>query len=177
MSRLKKINLGSPQWHKLQEELSRGSAVGLDIQKRNLFYEKTLPQCKGALYVHPGVYICYPENVYLGYNVFINRGAYFTAPEKIVIGDNALIGPYTIFNSGEHIYSDPNKLIRDQGHKLAPIQIEDDVWIGAHSIILPGVTIGKGAVVGANSIVRQNVDPYSVVAGSPARFIRIRKNA
>jgi acetyltransferase-like isoleucine patch superfamily enzyme len=55
--------------------------------------------------------------------------------------------------------------------KKKPIKIEDNVWIGFDSIILPGVTIGRGAVVGARSVVKEDVPPYSIVAGNPARVV------
>ena len=63
----------------------------------------------------------------------------------------------------------------EQGLSEAPIVIEDDVWIGCHSVILMGVTIGKGAVIGANSLVNQDIPPFAIAAGSPAKIIRSRK--
>ena len=105
----------------------------------------------------------------------INRGVFITAPDKIIIGNDVLIGPYTVINSGNHNYSNPDISIREQGHIFKPIVIEDDVWIGANSSILAGVTIGKGAVVGAGAVVTKNVNPYTVVGGVPATFIKERK--
>jgi maltose O-acetyltransferase len=64
----------------------------------------------------------------------------------------------------------------DQGFKdKEPVIIEDDVWIGARVIILPGVKIGKGSIVGAGAVVTKDVEPYSIVAGVPAKLIRKRK--
>ena len=172
---LDRLSVGSPQWHKVQEKLNQKSAIGLDMKLRNRFYEKTLPDCETALYVHPGVYFSYPQNIKLGYNVFINRGVYLTAPAQITIGDNALIGPFCMLNSGSHLYSNPKMIIRNQGHKIAPITLEDDVWLGAHVCVMPGVTIHKGAVVAANAVVTKDVPPFTVVAGVPAREINRRK--
>ena len=172
--RLHHIELGSKEWHIMQEKLSHGSSVGIDMAKRNYFYRKTLRNCGDKPYIFPGVIMYYPGNIKIGYNVFINRGVYFTAQAKIMIGDNVLIGPYTVFNSGSHLYQDPSRIIRDQGHKLGPITIENDVWIGAHVIVLPGVTIGKGAVVAAGAVVAKSVEPYTVIAGIPARIISRR---
>lgn len=174
--KIKKMKVGSPKWHVLQEKISRKSAVGLDIKIRNLFYEKTLPVCGKKIYVHPGIYFCYPQNISIGYNLFINRDVFIVAPEKITIGDNVLIGPSVMINSGSHYYKDASKLIRNQGHKLLPIIIEDDVWIGAHVTILPGVTLGKGSVVGAGAVVTKSVEPYAVVAGVPAKVITKRNS-
>lgn len=172
---VRKLIAGSSKWHILQERVSRGSAVGLDLQKRVEFFKHTLPQCGDGLYVLPGSVIYYPRNVRLGFNVMMNRGVYIVAPARVTIGDNVLIGPYTVINSGSHNYSDPNKLIRDQGHKLAPIVIEDDVWIGAHATILPGVVLQRGAVVAAGAVVTATVEAFTVVAGVPAKPIRRRE--
>jgi len=171
---LKKIKLGSPKWHKLQERLSNKSSVGIDQIKRNVFYTQTLTKCGKNLFVHPQVILYYPKNVIFGENVFINRGAFFMAPVKIVVGNNVLIGPYTMFNTGNHLYKSKNVLINDQEHEYGEIIIEDDVWIGGHACILPGVTIGKGSVVGANAVVTKSIEPYTVVAGVPAKEINKR---
>jgi acetyltransferase-like isoleucine patch superfamily enzyme len=73
------------------------------------------------------------------------------------------------------VFDNPDILIRDQGVAYQTVIIEDDCWIAANSIILAGVTIGKGSVVAAGSVVTENVAPYSVVAGVPAKFIKSRK--
>jgi len=169
--KLKRIKLGSGNWHKLQELLSRGSSVGIDSVMRNLFLSKTLPHCGDNLFVHPLVIFYYPQNIHLGHNVFINRGVLFMAPVKIHIGNNVLIGPYTLFNSGSHLFSSRSTLIDEQGHKYGEIVVEDDVWIGGHTCILPGVTVSRGAVVAAGAVVSKSVPPYTVVAGIPATKI------
>ena len=63
----------------------------------------------------------------------------------------------------------------EQGFDHAPIIIEDDVWIGAHCIILPGVTIKKGSIIGANSVVKEDTEELSINAGRPAKLISHRK--
>jgi acetyltransferase-like isoleucine patch superfamily enzyme len=143
---------------------------------RNLFLSKTLPGCGGNLFVHPLVVFYYPKNVHLGNSVFINRGAIFMAPVKISIGNNVLIGPYALFNTGSHIYASRSTLIDDQEHNYGEIIIEDDVWIGGHVCILPGVTISKGAVVAAGAVVNKSVSPYTVVGGVPAKEIGVRND-
>ena len=80
-----------------------------------------------------------------------------------------------MINSGSHLYSNPKMIIRDQGHKIAPIIIGDDVWLGAHVCILPGITIHKGAVVAANAVVTKDVPSFTIVAGVPAIEINKRK--
>jgi len=98
------------------------------------------------------------------------------APAKITIGNNVLIGPYAIFNSGSHLYSSKSRLIDEQGHKYGQITVEDDVWVGAHACILPGVTLAKGSVVAAGAVVTKSVTAYTVVAGVPAKVIGVRND-
>lgn len=108
----------------------------------------------------------------------------------IVIGNqsriglgNTIIGPVKIGNhvnlaqnivvSGlNHNYSDPDKTIISQGVNTSEIVIEDDVWIGANSVILAGITIGKHSIVGAGCVVIQDVPPYSIVVGNPGKIIK-----
>jgi acetyltransferase-like isoleucine patch superfamily enzyme len=170
-TRLRRMRVGSPLWHKLQERLAHRSSVGLDSLLRNTFYMTTLSRCGSNLFVHPGVMFYYPSNVTLGNDVFLNRGVFLMAPVEISIGNNVLIGPYSVLNSGSHRYESRTKLIDEQGHKYGPIVIGDDVWIGAHACILPGVHLGDGAVVAAGAVVTKSVDAYTVVAGVPARVI------
>lgn len=93
---------------------------------------------------------------------------------SITIGKNCLFGPRVILRAANHKYMEKNKLISMQGHSIGEINIEDDVWIGANTVILPNVKIGIGAVVGASSVVTKNIGPYEVVAGNPARLIKTR---
>ena len=94
---------------------------------------------------------------------------------------NGQIDCYHSISIGEHVKIGPNVVIRDSDNHLiirkgntisAPIHIDDEVWIGLNCIILKGVTIGKGAIIGAGSIVTSNIPPYSLAVGSPARVIR-----
>lgn len=110
----------------------------------------------------------------VGNNSFINRGTWIWALGTITIGNNVIIGPYTILASGNHKYDCLDRLIRQQGIALKPIVIEDDVWIGAHAIVLPGVTIGRGSVIGAGAVVTNDIPAYSVAVGIPARIVKFR---
>jgi len=82
-----------------------------------------------------------------------------------------MIGSHVAIASETH---DPEAHPMNQTFVRAPIRIEDDVWIGTHSVILPGVVIGKGAVIGAGAIVTREVLPFTVVAGVPAKELRKR---
>lgn len=158
----------------MQERVAHMSSVGVDQAKRNAFFSMTLPNCGMNLFVHPLVVFYYPRNIHIGDNVFFNRGVVIMAPVDVTFGNNVLVGPYAAINSGSHLYSSKSTLIDNQGHKYGKIAIEDDVWIGAHVCILPGVTIGKGSVVAAGAVVTKSIEPYTVVGGVPAQTIGAR---
>jgi acetyltransferase-like isoleucine patch superfamily enzyme len=94
---------------------------------------------------------------------------------RVKIGRNVLFGQFVSVLVGTHKYEDKSKLIKDQGTISGDIEIGDDVWIGAHSVIMPGVKLGKGAVVGAQSVVTCDVPEYEVWAGVPARKLKERR--
>lgn len=113
-----------------------------------------------------------------------NIVSYGGKDEKLIIGNYCSIAAgATFILSGEHhtntftTYSLKNLCFGDKNDETickGPIKICDDVWIGYNAIILSGVTIGQGAIVGANSLVTKDVEPYSIVGGNPAKFIRYR---
>ena len=169
------LKIGSLKWYKFQDKFNNKPSLGLYRKVRLLFYQNSFAKCGENLFLYYDLTVFYPKNLEVGNNIKINRGVFITASDKIKIGNDVLIGPYTVINSGNHNYSNPDIPIRLQGHIIKPIIIEDDVWIGANSTILAGVTIGKGAVIGAGAVVTKNVNPYTVVGGVPATFIKERK--
>jgi acetyltransferase-like isoleucine patch superfamily enzyme len=90
----------------------------------------------------------------------------------VIIGDRVFTSPFTQILAVNHVFSDPGQAFVDQGITAEGITIEDDVWLGAGSIVTDGVHIGRGAVVAAGAVVTQNVPEYTVVAGIPARVIK-----
>lgn len=116
----------------------------------------------------------YGINTRFGKNVFVNINCYFMDGAKIEIGNNVFIGPYCGFYTANHPL-DPMK--RNQGLEQAlPIKIEDDCWIGANVSIMPGVTIKKGSVIAAGSVVTKDVEANSLMAKVPATKIRNLKD-
>lgn len=120
-------------------------------------------------------YFRYPSQITIGSNVSINRGCSFypgykVKDAKITIGSNVYIGPEVSFFAAGHDTKDI--YLKDTG---APIIVESNVWIGGRSIILQGVIIGEGAIVAAGSVVTKNVEPYTIVGGVPAKFIKKRE--
>lgn len=109
-------------------------------------------------------------------NVFIGRNTYIGVFQPITIGEFVEIGAYCYVISANHCYKSRDRPIVKQGFVGAPIVIEDDVWLGTHVVVLPGVTIGKGAIVAAGSVVNKDIPAYEVWGGIPAKFIKHRPN-
>lgn len=98
--------------------------------------------------------------------------------KKAIIGKDVMMGPDVVFITANHNFEDTSIPMRGTGHAPAEIiQISDDVWLGTRVIILPGIKIGKGAIIGAGSVVTKDVPDYAIVGGNPARIIRNRKDA
>jgi maltose O-acetyltransferase len=96
-------------------------------------------------------------------------------PYDLKVGKDVMMGPHVIIIGENHNSTDLEIPMRLQGYKIfPPVRIEDDVWIGARAIILPGLTIGKGAIIGAGSVVTKDVPPYAICAGNPARILKYR---
>lgn len=111
----------------------------------------------------------------IGKNCTINSFCFIDADiGNVEIGDNVLIGPHVGIHGSNYNYTSREKLIIDQDMVSKGIRIGDDVWIGSHSTILDGVTIGQGAVIGAGSVVTRDIPPYSIALGVPARLIKNR---
>ena len=113
-----------------------------------------------------------PKKLFIGNNVSINRGCILHAGGEISIGDDVLIGPEVIIYSQNHRYKDSSLSIRMQGYEKSKVIIGNNIWIGARTIILPGVTVGNNVVIAAGSIVTKDIDCNSVFAGVPAKKIK-----
>lgn len=116
--------------------------------------------------------IKFSSRITLGNNSGIGDNAYFIG--EVSIGSNVMIAKDCAFIASGHNYDDIQININRQGTFDSKIVIGDNVWIGYRSIILPGVTIGNGAIIGAGSVVTKDVKANTVVAGSPARLIKER---
>jgi len=130
--------------------------------------------------VAPGAVV--QGNVQLGDHCSIQLGSilvgYGTRDEPtglISIGNGVRIAPMVMMIAGDHVFEDASKPIREQGLKLAPITIGDDVWIAGRVNVTAGATIGEGSVIGAGSVVTRDIPPYSVAVGIPARVVKERK--
>lgn len=110
----------------------------------------------------------------IGDHVLINAGGYLSGEGGLRIGDYGLIGPNVCILSAGHRYEDPTRPIQTQGLTYGRITIEKDVWIGGGSVILQGVSLGAGAVIGAGTLVCEDVPERAVVVGNPGRIIKYR---
>ena len=116
----------------------------------------------------PPFYTDFGKNITIGRDVFINSGCHFQDQEGITIGDGSLIGHNVVLATINHDLSPLN----NRENHYVPIVIEDHVWVGSNATILPGVTIGRWAVVAAGAVVTKDVEEFTVVGGVPAKEIR-----
>lgn len=121
-----------------------------------------------CLYAHNNGLLTIGDRVGINHNVMLGA----SDDGEIHIGNDVLIGPNVVIRASNHQYLQKNIPINKQGHTGGKITIEDDVWIGANVVILPNVTIGKGSVIGAGSIVNKDIPSYSLAGGVPARVIK-----
>lgn len=110
----------------------------------------------------------------IGKNVSFNFFCHVGCINSISIGDDVMIGSYVLIT--DHSHGELNRSDIPVAQRLllskGPVVIEDNVWIGEHACILPGVTIGRGSIVGANAVVTHDVPPFSLVVGVPAKVIK-----
>ncbi|WP_427183804.1 acyltransferase [Bordetella bronchialis] len=134
--------------------------LGARIGRRPVFY--------------PGVWIAPGRRLRVGDDVDFALGVLITTAGGVTIGSRVLIGYRTQILSTNHVIPPLPQRVFGSGHTGHAVTIGDDVWIGAHCIVLPGVSIGAGAVVAAGSIVTRDVAANSIVGGNPARLIKMR---
>lgn len=123
--------------------------------------------------VNKRVYLGFGRGIRIGSDTGLGNNADLHGP--LVIGSHVMISPEVMIHTRNHRISDLDTPIGEQGYtSYETVTIEDDVWVGARSIILPGVTIGRGSVIGAGAVVTKDVPPFSIAAGNPARVVGSR---
>jgi acetyltransferase-like isoleucine patch superfamily enzyme len=128
-----------------------------------------------GLAVHDNVLLKYPDQITLGDHVTINPGCIIVGAGGLTIGSHAMIGAGTKIVTTAHATGRTDVPMRLQGMTRTPIVIEDDVWFGFDVKVLPGAVIRRGCVIGAGSVVTDEIPEYSIAAGVPARVIGSRK--
>ena len=155
-----------------------------------------LKRCPASVVIEPGALVFHPENVSLDEDVYvghyailkgyfqnelvvgrgawIGQAAFLHAAGGIRIGCDVGIGPHVCVLTSVHADAGRDQPIMAGALEFAPVLLDDGCDIGIGAVILPGVTVGKGAQVGAGAVVTADVAPYTVVAGNPARLLRTR---
>jgi len=147
--------------------------IGKASMKIRSFFFKLITSCKSSnINIQKNCY--FDDDVLLGDNSGIGSNCSIQGPTKI--GKNVMMGPDVIILTSNHNFDRIDIPMIEQGfYPRKQVIIEDDVWIGARAIILPGVKIGKGSIIGAGAVVTKNIEEYSIVGGCPAKIIRKRK--
>lgn len=176
--------VGSNQRYKCMRVRAIARRIGLHLLRRvvrvihaaNLINEVAvegwrtrLKSCGQRVYFQPALHIEMPENVEVGDKVSLGAFVHIWGGGGVRIGNGVMIGSHAVITSLTHDY---NVLEMRDTLVGKPVVIEDHAWLGAHSVILPGITIGRGAVVGAGAVVTKDVPPRTIVAGAPAKVIR-----
>ena len=107
-----------------------------------------------------------------GRNLQLNPGACIYG--KVTVGDNVMIAPNVVIVGGNHGIERNGVPMCDQPCTSKGVKVNNDVWVGANAVILDGVIVGEGAVIAAGAVVNRNVDAFSIVAGIPAKKIKLR---
>jgi galactoside O-acetyltransferase len=182
------------------EELLKYLPGYVGIMMRRIYCNLRLRSCGAHAFIGVGVTFIGARNIELGGEVILgansflgsygvgrisvgsrllgNRNVVISAVEgNITIGNNVLLGPNVVIVSDNHKYDRLDIPIRAQGTSTGEILIEDDVWIGANSVILPNVKIGRGSIIAAGAVVNRDISPNSIAGGVPAKIIRIRTDS
>lgn len=137
-------------------------------------YRLLFKELKSFCTIYPGVYFTHTYGIRVGKAFSPNTGAMIDGRGGVVIGDHVMIGPYSVIVSSNHAYKQASAPMSTLNHIMAPVEIGNDVWIGAHAVITGGIKIGNGAVISAGAVVTKDVEDYQIVGGVPARGIGSR---
>ena len=124
--------------------------------------------------VHRGAYFGQGRSIRIGDHSNIGVSCHIAGRGGVEIGDHVLMGPEVMILTSRHIFRNLDVPIMDQGMEYAPVQIGNDVWIGARVIILPGVRIGNQVIIGAGAVLTKDVANGDIVVGVPAKRIGSR---
>jgi acetyltransferase-like isoleucine patch superfamily enzyme len=149
-------------------ELLRTQVVDYTIERRKL------AACGEGCYIPCSTSMRFAEKIHLGERVTVGPHNRLWASEHAVIdiGDDVLFGPGVTILTATHVTDNPDLAIVAQGAIESDVRIGRGAWLGANTVIMPGVEIGVGAVVGAGAIVTRSVEAHTIVTGVPARPLR-----
>jgi acetyltransferase-like isoleucine patch superfamily enzyme len=171
-----RISIGCPLRIYKDAKISLGNSASMQnltvatvLEKGQLSLGDHSTVCRGSVII-----ITVGAKLEIGESVYIGELNNIRCTGNIEIGNNVKISQLVTITDGQHKFDDRKALIGEQGYEKRSVKIGENSWIGANSVILPGVSIGRGAVVGAGAIVTKNVPDYAVVAGNPAKVIKSR---
>ena len=167
ISHKSKIEVGSTFSIGDNVEINALSKKGVKIGNNNTILKNTIIECTGGIRD-------LGEGLITGNNVGIAQNCFIQVRGMVIIGSNVIFGPGVSIFSENHNFSDRNQNILEQGESRKGVIIEDDVWIGARSVILDGVTIGAHSIIAAGSVVNKSIPEYSIIGGVPAKLIKTR---
>ncbi len=125
--------------------------------------------------LEPNVWITCPgeARTRIGAGSFLNMGVMVAAHELVEIGDHCMFANGCFVTDGNHRFDDPDKPVTWQGFTTkGPTRVGDNVWCGANVVITSGVTVGERCVIGANSVVTEDIPAFSIAAGAPAKVLK-----
>ena len=138
-------------------------------KKAREIIQELIPNAGTNLYIEPPFFCDYGYNIICGDNVYFNVNCVVLDGAKVTIGDNVFFAPNVqIYTANHPLETELRKTLEN----ALPISIGDDCWIGGNAVICPGVTIGKGCVIGAGSVVTKDIPDSSLAVGNPAKVIR-----
>jgi maltose O-acetyltransferase len=115
-----------------------------------------------------------PENVSFKSNIYFGPGGRISAEGGFEVGNNCSISDNLLVYTWNHEYKNGKTIPFDTRRELKPVKLEDNVWIGSRVTIIPGVTVGEGAIIGMGSVVTKDVPPLAIVGGNPAKVVKYR---
>lgn len=150
--------------------------VFIRARSRALFWKSFVRKMGKNVIIMSSCMIQTPSGIEIGDNVIINHNTTISGQASLKIGNYVMIGPNCNILTSLHGFETITHPIMYQKLTYGSVTIGDDVWLGANVVVLPGVTLEKGAIVGANAVVTKNVKAYAIVGGVPAKLIRYRNN-
>lgn len=141
-----------------------------DIEKQKEIIKNIIGCVKGEFVITAPFYCDYGSNITIGNNFYTNHNCTILDGARVTFGDNVFIAPNCVFSTAGHAIDSEQ---RTKGLEIAlPITVGDNVWIGANVSVLPGVSIGNNAIIGAGSVVNKDIPDGVIAAGVPCKVIR-----
>lgn len=141
-----------------------------DFSSINHIVQELFGKADETTFLNPPFFCDYGSNIFVGKNCFINYNCTILDNGKVRLGDNCMLAPnVSIYTAGHALYPDSRNLGYEYG---IDVTIGNNVWIGGNTVILPGISIGDNAVIGAGSVVTKDIPAWSFAAGNPCKVIR-----